>query len=167
MMTNHRINPRAEPHAPIFPPPGRWVWWQHGPALLLLLALACAAWFASGEVSSFAGRRALDGSNATYLRSALAVGFFLLAVVVRGQPWWHTLACTVLGIGEGLRVAQGFYNPAAVPMPWGLLMINAGLLIYAAILAIRPSVYEQRDRNAMRVIELEAENSRLRERLAR
>lgn len=164
MMSSTPAKPRDQPHAPIFPPPGRWVWWQHGPALLLLLGLAVAVWFATGEVSSFAGRRALDGSNAMYLRSALAVGFFGLAVIIRGQPWWHTLACTVLAFGEGLRVAQGFYSPAAVPMPWGLLTINVGLLIYAAVLAIRPSVYEQRDRQAQRIQELEQENAALRQR---
>lgn len=128
---------------PSVPPAGEWRWKQHGPAAGVLLLALLGVILLPAEYASAAGVPTFDPVNAQYMRVGIAVVAAALAVFVRGQPWWHTLACTLLALGHSGQIARYIYSEDGGTMPLALLLLNLGILTYLGVIGMRPSVYER------------------------
>lgn len=123
-------------------PPAPWRW-PHTLALLLLVPLALAVFLLPLDVAAHGGMSVFDEANARYLRAGLAGFAAWVALVVRGQPWWHTLVCLLIAAFAAGQWARGVYSPEVGGIPLNVLLLYVGLTVYLLVLAIRPSVYER------------------------
>ena len=143
------------PHAP-------FVWRQHGVAAVAILAAAALYVLAPADYASAMGASVMDNQNASFFRWIMMIAPLLLAFVRRGQPWWHTLACTGFALGYSGQVARMIYTDQVQNMPLALLIINLSIMGYYAVLIFRPSIYEKMDDQKIQIMKRDQENAELR-----
>lgn len=136
--------------------PAPWLWRQHGVAALVLGLLCAVAVALPADYAVLMGHYVMVDENARWARLLLFCAALWLALARRGQPWPHTLICTLMAAGYSGQVVRIVFSDEVAPMPLALALLNLAILGYLGVLTVRPTVQQQLDMERDRSKQLEA-----------
>lgn len=139
--------------------PARWRWF-HTVGLAFTLIVGALVWLLPANAAAAAGQIVVDEQSAFYVRAILAGLALWVGYVVRGQPAWGTVICTLIAMFAAGQMVRAEYTAEVTGIPLSLLWINLAALMLLLWLSWRPSVHE-------RLEQVAAERDALREEVAR
>ncbi|SMB86491.1 hypothetical protein [Deinococcus hopiensis] len=135
------LQPRVLPQRPH---PARWRWWHTVVAILVGLS-TLIVFETPVDVAALAGTTVLDEQNALYFRAGLTGLALIVALGIRGHPWWHTIICLLIACFAVGQIVRAVYTPEVSGIPLALLCAHLAFAGYLFALGMRPSVYERVD----------------------
>lgn len=134
--------------------PARWEWFHTVGAVVTFTVLALT-WIFPANAAAAAGQMAVSAESAFYVRAFLT-GFALwVGYVVRGQPVWAVIICTLISFFGAGQLVRAEYTDEVTGIVRSVGWLNLAAFVMLAWLCVRPSNYERLAEAQERIRQLE------------